>query len=103
MAPDADLTYNTTVVRTANVELRSSISVRNSWTHPILSTELSMVTTGMTEPMVKTESLPDTEVWRQMAVTLHISHPVPQMIRWNRLAIEQYDATVFANIRWSAR
>jgi hypothetical protein len=46
-------------------------------THPVLSSELAVVTTGMTEPVVKAQGLPDAEVRRQATVTLYIGHPVP--------------------------
>jgi hypothetical protein len=45
-------------------------------THPILSVELAVVTTGMTEPVVKTEGLSDAEVWRQATVALYIGHSI---------------------------
>jgi len=54
--------------------------------------------TGIPEPVVKTERLSDTEIWRQVTVTLYIGHSIPQLTRGDRLSVQQHSPTLFATV-----
>jgi len=57
-----------------------------------------VVGTAIPEPVVKTERLPDTEIWRQMTITLYIGHSIPQLTWGDRLSVQQNSPTLFATV-----
>jgi len=57
-----------------------------------------VVGTGITKPVVKAECLSDTEIWRQMTVTLYIGHSIPQLTWGDRLSVQQNSPTLFATV-----